>query len=296
MCTFPLWAFALMIAIFLGVDMLMHRKAHEISMREALLSSAFWIGLALLFNLWIWHCRGTHDALLFLTAYLVEESLSIDNLFVFLLIFKYFHVPSRYLHKVLFWGIFGAIVFRALFIVGGLALISHVEWVLYLFALFLIYAGIKLALEKDQKIDPAANPILGYLSRHFKVTHDSSTGKFIDHGALTPLFFALVAVETSDILFALDSIPAVFAITRDPFLVYTSNIFAILGLRSLFFSVKNLLDTFHHLHYGLAFILTFIGFKMLLEPWIHLPIGVTLGIIALTLLVSIAASLKKSNS
>ena len=180
MCTFPLWAFALMIAILLGVDMLMHRKAHEISMREALLSSAFWIGLALLFNLWIWHCRGTHDALLFLTAYLVEESLSIDNLFVFLLIFKYFHVPSRYLHKVLFWGIFGAIVFRALFIVGGLALISHVEWVLYLFALFLIYAGIKLALEKDQKIDPAANPILGYLSRHFKVTHDSSTGKFRD--------------------------------------------------------------------------------------------------------------------
>lgn len=291
MCEFPIWAFALGIVFLLLLDLFWHRKAHVISMKEALITSGFWIGLALLFNLWIWHCRGSEDALLFFTAYLVEESLSIDNLFVFLLIFKYFQIPGKNLHKVLFWGIFGAIVFRALFIVGGLSLIQHFSWILYLFGVFLIFAGIKLALQTDETLlNPMNNPIIKFFQKYFRIETDTKSGKFIHHGALTPLFLALVAVETSDIIFALDSIPAVFAITRDPFLVYTSNIFAVLGLRALFFTVKNLLDKFHLLHYGLAIILVFIGVKMILEPWFHISIQAALMVIATVLSLSVIAS------
>lgn len=290
MCNLNIWVFCILILPFLVLDMLMHRKAHEIRMKEALLTSLFWIGLALSFNLWIWYCRGPQDAMIFLTAYLVEESLSIDNLFVFLLIFNYFHIPAKHLHKVLFWGIFGAIVFRAIFIVGGLALIQNFEWILYVFGAFLVYAGIKLAKQKDAPIHPENNPVILFVEKYFPVSSDCSSGRFIEKKALTPLFLALIAVETSDIIFAVDSIPAVFAITRDPFLVYTSNIFAILGLRSLFFTVKNLLDKFHLLHYGLAFILVFIGIKMLIEPWVHLPIQIALAIIIVAISSSIAAS------
>lgn len=292
MCSLNVWAFGVLVGAFLLLDMLMHRKAHEIRMKEALVSSALWISLAMSFNVWIWYCRGPEDAMVFLTAYLVEEALSIDNLFVFLLIFNYFQIPGKHLHKVLFWGVFGAIVFRAIFIIGGLALIQNFAGILYVFGAFLIYGGIKLAKQKDAPIHPEANPVIKLVEKVCPVTRDCSSGRFIEKGALTPLFLALIAVETSDIIFAVDSIPAVFAITRDPFLVYTSNIFAILGLRSLFFTVKNLLDKFHLLHYGLAFILVFIGIKMLIEPWLHLPIQVALGVIIVAISTSIAASWK----
>lgn len=260
-------------------------------MKEALLTTAFWISLALLFNAWVYFCQGREKALLFLTAYLVEESLSIDNLFVFLLVFKYFKVPERHLHKILFWGIFGAIVFRAIFIWAGLALVSQFEWILYVFGVFLIIAGIKLALQRDQEIHPEESFIINFFQKKFRMNNDMESGKFIINGAITPLFLALVTIEISDIIFAIDSIPAVFAITRDPFIVYTSNIFAILGLRSLFFTVQNLLEKFYLLHYGLAFVLVFIGIKMVVEPWYHFPIEIALGTIVASISVSIIASL-----
>lgn len=289
-CEFPLWAFSLCVIVLLMIDLLMHRKSSKISMKESLWLTGFWIMLALLFNLWIWHCRGSADALTFLTAYAVEKSLSVDNLFVFLLIFKYFHIKPQHLHKILFWGIFGALVFRAIFIAGGLALVNQFEWVLYIFGAFLIYAGLKLAREKEQEINPDANPVIKFVKKNFKMSPNSDSGKFIDKGGITPLFLALIFIEISDIIFAVDSIPAVFAITRDPFLVYTSNVFAILGLRSLFFTVQGLLDKFHYLHYGLSFILVFIGVKMLIEPWFHVPITFALTVILASFILSILAS------
>lgn len=260
------WAFNALIGILLAGDLFLHRKRGALSMRESLWMSAFWIGLAALFNLGIYFYAGGEAALLFLSAYLIEKMLSIDNLFVILLIFQSLAIPTRHQHKVLFWGLFGAIVFRALFILLGLALIEAFSWLLYLFGAFLIVAGIRLWLDKDIEVKPENNRVIIFLEKFIPLAKGVETGQFFIKGAMTPLFVALVMVETSDLLFAFDSIPAVFAITRDPFIAYTSNIFAILGLRSLFFAASGLLGRFRYLHHALALILILMGIKMLVKP------------------------------
>lgn len=288
--------FNLFILLAIVIDLfIVHRDAKVISSKKALWVSAIWIGLALLFNYGIFIYRGKEAALNFLTGYLIEKALSVDNLFVFLVIFNYFQTPRQYHYKVLFWGVLGAIVMRAGFIFFGITLIQAFHWILYIFGLFLIYAGIKMALPKDKEIHPEQNPVLKLIKKIFPLTPNYRDEHFFvrQSGRLwaTPLFIVLMTVETTDLIFALDSIPAVIAITRDPFIIYTSNIFAILGLRSLYFALAGALALFHYLNYGLAFILTFVGLKMLLEPFIEIPILIALGVIVVTLLLTIAASI-----
>ena len=281
-----------MLALDLGV---FHRTSHEIKFKEAAAWSAVWIGLALAFAGLVWWLRGGRSALEFLTAYIIEESLSVDNLFVFLLIFSYFRVAKRDQHGVLFWGILGAMVFRAVFILVGVALIQRFEWVIYLFGAILIYSGIKMGLEKEKEIHPDQNPVLKLFRRFMPVTQDYQGTKFFvrREGRLfaTPLFLVLLVVETTDLIFAVDSIPAVLAITQDRFIVYTSNIFAIMGLRALYFALKGAMDLFHHLHYGLAIILVFVGLKMVLARFVHIPIGIALAVVGGVLALSVIASL-----
>jgi tellurite resistance protein TerC len=281
-----------MLALDLGV---FHRTSHEIKFKEAAAWSAVWIGLALAFAGLVWWLRSGRSALEFLTAYIIEESLSVDNLFVFLLIFSYFRVAKRDQHGVLFWGILGAMVFRAVFILVGVALIQRFEWVIYLFGAILIYSGIKMGLEKEKEIHPDQNPVLKLFRRFMPVTQDYQGTKFFvrREGRLfaTPLFLVLLVVETTDLIFAVDSIPAVLAITQDRFIVYTSNIFAIMGLRALYFALKGAMDLFHHLHYGLAIILVFVGLKMVLARFVHIPIGIALAVVGGVLALSVAASL-----
>lgn len=250
----------------------------------------FWIGLALLFNLYIYVTRGSETATNFLTAYLVEKSLSVDNLFVFLLIFKAFHIPPVHQHKILFWGILGAIVMRIIFIFAGLALIQKFSWIFYLFGAFLIYAGYKMFKQKDLEIHPEKNPVILVLEKWFPVTHSIEGGKFLYKGMATPLLLSLVAIETSDIIFALDSIPAVIGITTDPYIVISSNLFAILGLRSLYFVLEAKISAFEYLHYGLSAILIFIGVKMFLHSYLSLPPLVSLIVILVILALSILPS------
>lgn len=259
-----------------------------------LILTAFWITLALLFCIGVYFSMGYEPAVNFLTGYLVEKSLSVDNLFIFLLIFKAFQIPKQYRHKILFWGIFGAVVMRALFIFAGLALISYFDWVFYLFGLFLLYAGYKIFLQTDQEIHPEKNPLVLWFQKWLHVTHSMEGGRFFIRRNATPLFLALVAIETSDIIFALDSIPAIFGITTDPFIVLSSNLFAILGLRSLYFVLESTLDTFKYLHYGLSAVLVFIGTKMLLHSVVEISPLFSLGVILLCLTLSILPSLTKN--
>ena len=281
-----------MLAIDLGV---FHRKAHEIKTKEALIWSAIWITLALLFNLGIYFWRGPQTALEFLTGYLIEKSLSVDNIFIFLLIFSYFRVPALYQHKVLYWGILGALVMRAIFIAAGVTLIQKFHWLIYIFGGFLILTGIKMALEKEKKIHPERNPVLRLFRRFMPITSDYEGDKFlVKHEGryfATPLFITLLIVETTDVIFAIDSIPAILAITLDPFIVYTSNIFAILGLRSLYFALAGIMQLFHYLHYGLSAILVFVGAKMLLAYIYKIPVDIALGVVAGFLLISVIASI-----
>jgi len=281
-----------MLAIDLGV---FHRKAHEIKTKEALIWSAIWITLALLFNLGIYFWRGPQTALEFLTGYLIEKSLSVDNIFIFLLIFSYFRVPALYQHKVLFWGILGALVMRAIFIAAGVTLIQKFHWLIYIFGGFLILTGIKMALEKEKKIHPERNPVLRLFRRFVPVTSDYEGDKFLvkreGRYFATPLFITLLIVETTDVIFAIDSIPAILAITLDPFIVYTSNVFAILGLRSLYFALAGIMQLFHYLHYGLSAILVFVGAKMLLAYIYKIPVDIALGVVAGFLLISVIASI-----
>ncbi|MBI4722974.1 MAG: TerC family protein, partial [Candidatus Stahlbacteria bacterium] len=255
----------------LVIDLLVfNRKAHEIKMKEALLWCAVWISLALLFNLWVYYSFGHEKALEFLSAYLIEKSLSVDNLFVFLMIFTYFRVPSIYQHKVLFLGILGAIIMRTIFIFAGVALLHKFHWVIYVFGLFLIFIGIKMALQKEkQEIHPEKNPVLKLFRKIMPVTDSYEADKFIVRKMgkyfATPLLVVLVVIETTDVIFAVDSIPAVLAISRDVFIVYTSNIFAILGLRALFFVLAKIMKMFHYLNYGLSAILVFVGVKMFIS-------------------------------
>ncbi|MFY9269614.1 MAG: TerC family protein [Candidatus Manganitrophaceae bacterium] len=281
-----------MLALDLGV---FHRKAHVVQLREALTWSGVWIVLALLFNLIIYSWHGPEAALQFLAGYLIEKSLSVDNLFVFLLLFSYFSVPTLYQHKVLFWGILGALLMRAAFIAAGVTLIEKFHWTIYLFGAFLIITGIKMALQKDKEIHPEKNPLLRLFRKWVPVTDQYEESRFfvVKEGRrwATPLFVVLLMVETTDLIFAVDSIPAILAVTRDPFIVYSSNVFAILGLRSLYFALAGIMQLFHYLHYGLSAILIFVGGKMLVSGVYKVPIGAALGVIAGILLLSVAASI-----
>ena len=293
------WAwvgFSLFVLAMLALDLgVFHRESHEVTIREAMVWSGVWIALALLFNLGLYYWRGPQPALEFLTGYLIEKSLSVDNIFVFLMIFSYFRVPPGYQHRVLFWGVLGALVMRALLIFLGISLIQRFHWVIYLFGAFLILTGVKMALEKDKEIHPERNPALRLFRRFAPVTDDYRGGKFfVKQGGrffATPMLIVLLIVETTDIIFAVDSIPAILAITLDPFIIYTSNVFAILGLRALYFALAGVMKLFHHLRYGLSAILAFVGAKMLLADFYKIPVGVALGVVAGILIISVIASL-----
>jgi len=292
-----LWGgFGTFVLIMLALDLgVFHRHARVVDVKEALRWSAMWIALALLFNLGVYFWYGTDAALAFLTGYVLEESLSVDNLFVFLMILSYFSVPLVYQHKVLFWGILGALLMRGLMIAVGTALIQMFHWVLYLFGGFLVLTGVKMALQRHGEVHPEQNPVVRLFTRFMPVTTVYHAERFFVRldGRLfaTPLFIVLLMVEMTDIVFALDSIPAILAVTTDPFIVYTSNVFAILGLRSLFFALSGLMGLFHYLRYGLAVVLVFIGTKMLLADFWHVPVYMALAVVAGVLLLSVLASL-----
>ena len=292
-----LWlVFGVLVTVMLALDLgVFHRKAHTVKLREALLWSAVWILLSLLFNAGVYYELGAESGLLFLTSYVVEKSLSVDNIFVFLLIFTYFSVPSKYQHRVLYWGILAAVVMRAVFILTGVALVQKFAWIVYVFGAFLIITGIRMGLRKDDEVHPEKNPVLRLFQRFFSVTPAYEGSRFFvkqeGRWLATPLFVVLLVVETSDVIFAVDSIPAVLAITTDPFIVFTSNILAILGLRALYFALAGIMELFHYLHYGLSFILVFVGVKMLVSRFYHVPTSVALGVILLTLATCIVASL-----
>ena len=283
----------LMLALDLGV---FHRKAHVVGFKESMAWTIVWVCLALVFNLGIWHYMGPQKGLEFFTGYLIEKSLSIDNVFVFALLFSYFAVPQLYQHKVLFWGVLGALVMRAIMIVLGAALITKFTWIIYVFGAFLILTGLKMIFKKEEEIHPENNPVVRWFKKLMPVTKEYRGQKFFvrENGILmaTPLFVVLILVEISDVIFAVDSIPAIFAVTKDPFIVYTSNVFAILGLRSLYFVLAGVMDKFHYLKLGLGVVLTFVGVKMLLG---HTPYKIdtllSLGVIVAVLTASVAASL-----
>src|ERR671924_658097 len=292
-----LWiVFNLFVVAMLALDLgVFHRTAHVIHIREALVWCALWMALALLFNLGVYVRLGSEMALEFLTGYLLEKSLSVDNIFVFLMIFTYFRVPYLHQHKVLFWGILGALLMRALFILTGITLIQKFHWIMYVMGGFLVLTGIRMALHKDAEINPERNPVLKLFRRVVPVTENYEDGRFFlrRSGRLfaTPLFIVVLVVETTDVVFAVDSIPAILAITLDPFIVYTSNVFAILGLRALYFALAGVMQLFHYLPYGLSFILAFVGVKMLLVDIYKIPIGMALGTVAAVLVISVIASI-----
>jgi tellurite resistance protein TerC len=292
----PWILFNLFILGMLALDLLVfHRKAHVISIKEAAWWSVVWIALALLFNGYIYYARGSEAALNYFTGYLIEKALSVDNLFVFLLIFKYFKTPATALHKVLFWGVLGAIIMRAIFITVGIVALSYFHWLIYLFGLLLVVTGVKLGVEKEKQIEPEKNIVLRIFQRFFPVAKKYEADQFFVRQktsyAATPLFVVLLILETTDVIFAVDSVPAILAITQDPFIVYTSNIFAILGLRSLYFLLSHVMTAFHYLHYGLALILVFIGVKMLLSSLMPISTPIALGVVFSVLALSVVASL-----
>lgn len=293
-----MWAgFNLFVLILLAIDLILfNKKPHEISIKESLIWSGVWIAISLLFNLFVFFWHGHDAALQFLTGYIIEKSLSVDNLFVFLLIFSYFKVSPKYQHKVLFWGILGALVMRGALILLGAALIERFQWILYVFGALLVYTGAKMALQKEQaQVHPERNIVVRFFKKFFPVTPGYHEEKFfirINHKEYaTLLFVVLIVIETTDLVFALDSIPAIFAITTDTFIVYTSNVFAILGLRSLYFALAGMMDLFYYLRHGLSIVLSFIGLKMLLADFIHFPITIALGVVAMVLAISVIASI-----
>lgn len=290
-------AFTVFVVALLLLDLLVfNRQAHEIKLREALGWSAFWVALSLGFNGLVYHTMGHQAGMQWLTGYLVEKALSVDNLFVFLLIFNYFRVPGQYQHRILFWGVLGALLLRAVFILVGGALLARFHFLIYPLGAFLVYTGIRMGLSSgDPEIDPENNPVVRLLSRHLPITRQLEDGKFfVQKDGLrfaTPLFVVLVMVETTDVMFAVDSIPAILAITRDTFIVFTSNVFALLGLRAMYFALASMMRLFHHLHYGLSLILVFIGAKILLESMVRIPMPVALGVVGSLLVLSVVASL-----
>ncbi|MCC9167144.1 TerC family protein [Pontibacter harenae] len=291
------------VLFLLGLDLFVfHKKEHEVKIKEALLWSLFWVVLSLCFNAFIYYWQGPAPALEFLTAYLIEKSLSVDNLFVFILIFNFFKVPLKFQHKILFWGILGALVLRALFIILGVALISKFHFIIYILGAFLIFTGVKMAFSKDEEVHPENNPLVNWVSKHMRITKTATDGKFFErHGGklfATPHFLVLIMVESTDVVFAADSIPAILAISKDPFIVYTSNVFALLGLRALYFALAGIMQLFHYLHYGLSLILVFIGAKLVLSDLIEIDMRYALLVVGFILTVSIVLSLlfpKKDN-
>jgi tellurite resistance protein TerC len=287
------------LALDLGV---LHRRSSTVSLKEAITWSAVWVGLSLSFAFAIYRTMGRQSGLEFLTGYLIEYALSVDNIFVFVLIFTYFKVPEKYQHRVLFWGIIGALVLRGVMIIAGSALVTRFAWTLYIFGAFLIFTGLRMAFQKSEDAyKPERDPVLRLARKIIPVTDDYSGDKFFVQQpdktgklrrAATPLFIVLLIVDTTDIIFATDSIPAIFAVTRDPFIVYTSNICAVLGLRALYFLLAGVVDKFVYLKLGLSLVLVFIGAKMLVEPFIHLPIVASLGVVGAVLAASILASLR----
>jgi tellurite resistance protein TerC len=303
-------SFWILFNVFVGVMLVLdlgvfHRGSNVIGFKKAALGSLFWISLAVAFGVLIYFWQGHQKALEFGTGYLIEESLSVDNLFVFLVLFNFFKVPPQYQYKVLFWGIIGALVMRFIFIFAGVSLINRFHWIIYIFGAILIYSGIKLAFGEDSEVDPEKNPVLKLFRRFIPITNEYADGKFMVKKAgksfATPLLAVLIVVETTDLLFAVDSIPAVLAISRDPFIVYTSNVFAILGLRAMYFALSGMFGLFHYLHYGLSAILVFVGAKMLLSNeglsvfgiplHYEVPTAVALSLVASLLALSIIASL-----
>lgn len=281
-----------MLALDLGV---FHRKSHEIKIKEALIWSAFWISLALAFNYGIYVFMGKEKAIEFLAGYVIEKSLSIDNLFVFIMLFTYFNVNTKYQHKVLFWGILGALVMRAIFIFAGVALINKFHWIIYVFGVLLVFTGIKMLFHNDEKIDPNKNPLVRLFKKFFPVTDQEHGGKFFvkmkGRTFATPLFIVLLIVEFTDLIFAVDSIPAILAITNDTFIIFTSNVFAILGLRALYFALAGITKYFYYIKYGLSAILVFVGIKMTIVDFYKIPILYSLFTIASILLISVIVSL-----
>jgi tellurite resistance protein TerC len=280
-----------MLALDLGV---FHRKAHTISIKEASIWSVVWVCLAMIFNVGIYYVWGSEKALEFLTGYVIEKSLSVDNLFVFLMIFQYFSTPSQYQHRVLFWGILGALILRAVFIATGSALLSNFHWMIYVFGGFLVVTGIKMYLQGDEKIEPEKNPVVRLFERVVPIIRKYDGHNFFIRREgkryATLLMLVLIVVETTDVIFAIDSIPAIFAITDDPFIIYTSNVFAILGLRALYFMLAGVMEMFVYLKVGLSVVLCFVGAKMMLVDIYKIPIGVSLTVIGSVLLLTIIAS------
>jgi len=294
--------FNLFVVIMLALDLgVFHKKTHKVPVKEAIIWTSVWITLAMIFNILIYFDMGKTKALEFLTGYVIEYSLSVDNIFVFILIFSYFKVNEKYQHKVLFWGIVGALFMRAIFIFAGVALINKFHWIIYIFGGFLIVTGIRMLFHGDPQVDPEKNPVVRFFKKIFPVTHTMHEDKFFIRQNYktyaTPLFLCLLIIETSDLIFAVDSIPAVLAITQDSFIVYTSNIFAIMGLRSLYFAVSGVMELFRYLKVGLALVLTFVGVKMCLSGFFEIPVIYSLGTILSILLISVIASviIKKEN-
>lgn len=288
--------FNLFVVVMLALDLgVFHRKQHTVKVKEALIWSAIWITLALVFNVGIYYTLGQQKALEFLTGYVVEKSLSIDNLFVFILLFGFFKVESKLQHRVLFWGVLGAIVLRAIFIFAGVALINQFHWIIYIFGAFLVYTGIKMLFENDDnEVHPDKNPVVKWVKRIYPVASNDEKGSFfrrIDKKLhITPLFIVLLLIEISDLIFAVDSIPAILSISNDTYIVFTSNIFAIMGLRSLYFAVSEVMGLFRYLKYGLAAILAFVGVKMCISSIFEIPISLSLLFILGTVTISVLLS------
>jgi tellurite resistance protein TerC len=289
-------SFVVFILFLLLLDLgVFHKKSHTVGFKESIIWSGVWIALAMVFNGIIFYWRGQEDAMLFLTGYVIEKSLSVDNLFVFLLIFSYFKIPNQYQHKVLFYGILGALIMRAVFIWAGIAILEKFTWVIYIFGAFLVISGIKMLMPQSDDHDLEKSWVITWTKKIFPTSPDFHDDNFFvklnGKWMITPLFITLIFVEFSDLVFAIDSIPAIIGITNDPFLVFTSNVFAILGLRSLYFALKGFADMFHYLKYGLAIILMFIGVKMLIMHWYHMPVAITMAVIFSVLFISVVVSL-----
>jgi tellurite resistance protein TerC len=291
------WAgFLLFVVAMLVIDLgLFHKKSHEVKIKEALIWSAVWISLALIFNFLIYLYLGKVKALEFLTGYLIEKSLSVDNLFVFIMVFSFFNVESKYQHKILFWGILGALVLRAIFIFAGVALINNFHWIIYLFGAFLIYTGFKMLKQKEEKFDPSKNILVRIFKFFMPVTPQIKGNKFFvrinKKLYATPLFLVLLIIEFTDLIFAVDSIPAILAISNDPFIIFTSNVFAILGLRALYFALAGITKYFRFLKYGLSAILIFVGIKMCISGFFKFPVLISLLVILGILTISVLASI-----
>lgn len=294
-------AFVVFVLFVLALDLgVFHKKSHTVGFKESIIWSVVWIALAMVFAVVLYYWRGQDDMMLYLTGYVIEKSLSVDNLFVFLLIFSFFKIPNQYQHKILFYGIIGALVMRAFFIWAGIAVLQKFHWVIYLFGALLVVSGIKMLMPEKGDVDLGDKWIIKFTKKIFPTTHDFHDDKFFvklnGKWFVTPLFITLIFVEFSDLVFAVDSIPAIIGITSDPFIVFTSNVFAILGLRALYFALKGFADLFHYLKYGLSVILMFIGVKLLISGVFHMPVSVTMAVIFGILFISVVASLATRKS